>query len=104
VDVLSSILGEKRKEQVASLVETLRSPQPWEALKVLDDLWRGEKANAILALRERSDVRSCFWMLAACDHSDWVRPLGNALTEVLLLSDRLKGTMERGRPRLRRLR
>jgi hypothetical protein len=35
------------------------------------------------ALRTNPDLKNAFWALLSHEHSDWIRPLGNALTRAL---------------------
>jgi hypothetical protein len=50
---------------------------------MVDMLWRREKSIVLEAVRKRPDLQSAFRWLVAFDHSDWMRPLGNALTRAL---------------------
>jgi hypothetical protein len=74
-EALLSVFGRRRPEISAAV-----SKPSAEAFATLDDLWRAEKASIVEAAKKDGAVRSGLLSLAACDHSDWGRPLGNALS------------------------
>jgi hypothetical protein len=69
--------------EVAGLYKELRSSRKVEAWNKVDELWRLEKATVLQALRTNPDLKNAFWALLSYEHSDWIRPVGNALTRAL---------------------
>lgn len=83
-DLLEHVFGEGPSAAGVKgiVLEPAQQPKS-ESLDKLDDFWRRKKAIVLDAVRTRADLRHKFWPLVAYDHSDWVRPLGNALTRAL---------------------
>ncbi len=68
------------ESEAGRIVNALDLPQKVEAFNQLDELWRREKPTIMAALLERQRLTPMFRELVAFEHSDWIRPLGNALT------------------------
>ncbi|HST20513.1 MAG TPA: ATP-binding protein [Blastocatellia bacterium] len=82
-DLLLQIFrGEPVMTEVEKIIDELQSRQKSEALIELDALWRREKSVVLEALQINDD-KAGFKMLVAGDHSDWARPMGNALARAL---------------------
>lgn len=85
-DALSLIFREHpAAAEIESLHKELRSSRKTEARNKVDELWRREKPTVMKALRTNANLKNSFWELLSFEHSDWVRPLGNALTHALKL-------------------
>ncbi|HYP52238.1 MAG TPA: ATP-binding protein [Pyrinomonadaceae bacterium] len=70
-------------KMAAELLKNFPSRRPDEFAARFDELWQKEKGYVLHARGERPGVSYALRSLVACDHSDWVRPLGNALTRAL---------------------
>jgi hypothetical protein len=83
-DLLEHVFGEGPSAAGVKgiVLESAQRPKS-KSLDKLDDFWRRKKAIVLDAVRTRADLRPKFWPLVAYEHSDWVRPLGNALTRAL---------------------
>lgn len=87
-DALSLIFRDHpAASEVAGLHKELRSARKEEAWNKADELWRREKATVLQALRTNPDLKNAFWAFVSYEHSDWIRPLGNALTHALKSED-----------------
>jgi len=70
------------------LYKELRSANRSHAWDSVDQLWRNEKSMMVAAIID-GELFHAGWALLSYEHSDWLRPLGNALTAAL--KDEAKG-------------
>lgn len=80
-DVLSRLFEGRQNEELVALAKRGSG-----SLNKLDEIWWKEKSTVLESMQHNPAVRWSFLMLAIYDHSDWVRPLGNALAQMISLS------------------
>jgi hypothetical protein len=74
--------GGRAAAELKDLTILLHSGSKAAAMDKLDGLWQEEKQGLQNLVRGR-EARRMFRLLVASEHSDWIRPLGNALTRAL---------------------
>ncbi|MFO0908993.1 MAG: hypothetical protein U0794_11710 [Isosphaeraceae bacterium] len=79
-DLLGEIVESAEGIQLLARARRLKGRARFLAL---DEIWRNERESILRALRKRDDLQPRFWNLILSDHSDWLRPLGNALSRAI---------------------